>query len=329
MPSSAAAVADPARRGPVTPIGYSPVQQRVIDILGRRAGQSEHMDTSVAVDVREYLELALADAAERVPDGESLWLGKSHLHSFATCPGGWHAGLDAPFRWTIATVRGTVSHKAIELTLNWRGEAEPARMVDAAIAHIIDQGFSAGKYLRQLTTVELAELRSASIELVTAFEECFPPLRSRWRPVLEGRLRTEVAAGKIVLTGRPDLMLGQAARGGKVIVDLKTGRRSSRHAEDLRFYALIDTLRVGVAPRRIATVYLDAGQPEVETVTPELLLSAAERLATLANAMIGARWGGDRLELRTGPQCGWCPVRAGCAAGQEWEQIEDGDRERW
>lgn len=328
MPTAAPTTPRPSPAAPRSVAPYSPGQQRVIDLLGRRRGDGD-LDPDIAPRLRQRLEDGLADAAALIPDGESLWVGKSHLHSFATCPGSWMGALDVPFRWSIPTVRGTVSHKAIELTLNWRGEAEPSRMVDAAVTHIIEQGYSAGRFLRQLTTVELAELRSSAVELVTAFEECFPPLRSRWRPVLEGRLRTEVAGGKIVLAGRPDLTLGQAVRGGKVIIDLKTGRRSERHLDDLRFYGLIDAMRTGLPPRRVATVYLDAGEPAVEDVTAETLLSAAERVVTLVDGMVRSRWRGERVELRSGPHCGWCPVRASCAAGQEWEQADDGDRERW
>lgn len=308
---------------------YSPVQQRFIDLLGRRPDEADVLDPSLAAELRDRLEHGLADAAYRIPAGESLWVGKTHLHTFVTCPGSWHGALDLPFRWTIPTVRGTVSHKAIELTLNWRGPAEPSRMVDAAIAHLIEQGYSAGKFLRGLSTVELAELRCSAVELVTAFEECFPPLRSRWRPVLEGRLRAEFGDGKIVLAGRPDLTLGQAARGGKVIIDLKSGGRAARHADDLRFYALVDTLRVGIPPRRLATVYLDAGQPVVEEVSAEGLSEAVDRVVSVVDEMTATRWGGERIDLRSGPHCGWCPVQAGCVAGQEWERRDDIDRERW
>lgn len=329
MPTATPTTPRPSPSSGPGPAPYSPVQQRMVDVLGRRRDDAGGLDPDIAHALRRRLEDGLAEAAAAIPEGESLWVGKSHLHTFSTCPGSWVGSLDVPFRWTIPTVRGTVSHKAIELTLNWRGEAEPARMVDAAITHLIDQGYSVGRFLRQLSTVELAELRSSAVELVTAFEECFPPLRSRWRPVLEGRLRAEVAGGSIVLAGRPDLTLGQAGRGGKVIVDLKTGRRSHRHADDLHFYALIDAMRVGLPPRRVATVYLDACQPVVEDVSADSLLAAADRVVALVDGMVGARWRNERAELRSGPHCGWCPVRAGCAAGQEWEQADDGDRERW
>ncbi len=254
-----------------------------------------------------------------MPDGQTLWVGKSALAAFCSCPGRWRSQLDSPFEWTIPSVRGTVGHKAIELTLNWRGEVEPARAVDAAIEHLLDDHFSsAGRFLRTLSTVEMAELRGLAVSHVTAFEECFPPLRSRWRPVVDGRCRVECCEGRVVLSGQPDLTLGQAQRGGKVIVDLKTGSRRSHHVDDLRFYALLDTLRVGLPPRRLATVYLDSGQPVAETVTADVLGAAAERVVRAVTDMIDTRWGTAPTRLRSGPHCGWCPERASCPAGLEW-----------
>ena len=67
--------------------------------------------------------------------------------------------------------------------------------------------------------------------------------------------------GQVRLSGRPDLTIGQAqgALAGKVIVDFKTGRMHGSHVADLRFYALIDTIRIGTPPRMLATSYLDIG----------------------------------------------------------------------
>ena len=315
------------RRPPVADDRYRPAQQRVIDVLGRRPDDTDEIDAEVVAELRHELEERLAPVASQMPPGESLYVGKTPLATFGACPGRWLADLAAPFSWTVPSVRGTVSHKAIELTLNWRGEVEPSRAVDAAITRLIDDdGSSAGRFLRNLSTVELAELRSASVDLVTAFEECFPPLKPRWRPVIDGRNRAELCGGRVVLVGRPDLTLGQAGRGGKVIIDLKTGDRRRHHVDDLRFYALVDALRVGVPARRLATVYLDAGQPVVETVTVGVLEAATERVVRTVQDMVETRWGTLPVRLRTGRHCSWCPARERCTAGLEWARGMELDR---
>ncbi|MGK2929822.1 MAG: PD-(D/E)XK nuclease family protein, partial [Acidimicrobiales bacterium] len=298
-----------------------PAQQRVIELLGRHADDDAEIGPELAVSLRTELEERLADAAALVPAGEGLWVGKTPLAAFNSCPGHWRAQVDSPFSWSVPSVRGTVSHKAIELSINWRGEVEPGRAVDAAISRMLDDGTSAGRFLRTLSTVDLAELRSSAVDLVTAFEECFPPLKARWRPVVDGRSRAELCDGRIVLVGRPDLTLGQALRSGKVIIDLKTGNRQRHHVDDLRFYALIDTLRVGLPPRRLATVYLDAGQPVVEAVTGGVLEAATERVVRTVTAMAETRWGTMPTQLRPGHHCTWCPARERCATGVEWTAL--------
>ncbi len=302
-----------------TVLEYRPAQQRVIDLLGRHGDDVPDLGPEIAELLQDELDERLADVVDLIPPGEDLWVGKTPLAAFNACEGRWKAQLDAPFTWSVPAVRGTVSHKAIELTLNWRGEVEPGRAVDAAISHLVDDDFqSAGRFLRTLSTVDLAELRGAAVELVTAFEECFPPLKPRWRPVIDGRSRAELCDGRIVLSGRPDLTLGQALRAGKVIIDLKTGSPHQHHVDDLRFYALIDTLRVGLPPRRLATVYLDSGRPVAETVTVGVLEAATERVVRTIRAMIETRWGTAPTHLRPAGHCTWCPVAQTCATGLEW-----------
>ena len=71
-----------------------------------------------------------------------------------------------------------------------------------------------------------------------------------------------------------------------MIIDLKTGRPAHRHREDLRFYALVETLRTGVPPRKLASFYLDVGQPVIEDVTPAVLRTAVRRTLDGVNALI-------------------------------------------
>ena len=55
-------------------------------------------------------------------------------------------------------------------------------------------------------------------------------------------MRAELCGGRVVLSGKADLTLGQpeGTGAGKVIIDLKTGGFAPVHREDLRFYALLE-----------------------------------------------------------------------------------------
>ena len=139
-----------------------------------------------------------------------------------------------------------------------------------------------------VTDAERAELRGEVNDLLVKFLDCWPPLRPQWRPAPESRLNYDLFGGTIVLAGKVDLALGRAegTRAGKVLIDLKTGRSSPLHREDLRFYALIETLRLGVPPRRIATHYLDSGHLQIEDVNLDVLEAAVARTVDGIAAMV-------------------------------------------
>jgi hypothetical protein len=306
---------------------YSPAQQRIIELLRRRP-EDEPVGADVVAALHAELEERLAPVASQVPPGATLWVGKSGLQQLDTCEGRWQAEASSRFEWNVPAARGTVAHKAIELQANWRGESEPCRLVDEAIARLADGEGPLAAFLRALSTVELAELRQEAVGFVTAFEECFPPLKSRWRPVVDGPARVALAGGRIVLAGRPDLTLGRAADGGKVILDLKTGRPSSHHVDDLRFYALVDACKVGLPARRLATLYLDTGTPAVEQVTRGVLEAATERVVRSVEAMVELRTAARPAAVRPNPMCRWCPALASCETGSAWTAAEaDGEHE--
>jgi hypothetical protein len=145
--------------------------------------------------------------------------------------------------------------------------------------------------------------------------------------VVESRLRTEVAGGRIVLGGRADLTLGRSVgtTAGKVIIDLKSGNPAPGHRDDLRYYALVETLRLGTPPRLVASYYLDAARVETETVTEGLLEAAARRLVAGVQRLLELRRAPEQALRRTGPGCRWCPVLADCPEGTAHVEQRDAD----
>jgi len=249
---------------------------------------------------------------------DPLWVAKHQLVAVHGCETRFLAELDEPFAWTVPMARGTVTHKAVELGLHWRGEPAPVELVDEAIASLSQGTTGLGDWLSTRREAELAELRAASVELVAKFSECFPPLEKRWTPVTETRLRVEVCGGRVVLAGRVDLTLGQP-RGdvaGKVLIDLKTGGVSPAHRDDLRFYALLETIRIGTPPRLVATYYLDSGRAEVEAVREGLLDAALARTVDGIRRIAALRAEPHTARRLPGPPCGWCPALDDCTDGQ-------------
>ena len=306
----------------------NPAQAEVLAALGARPHERPEFDPRLREELRTGLQRSLAPVADRVPEGETLWVSKHLLSSVHGCEGMFLAQDDEAFAWTPQTARGTVAHKAIELSVSWRGDPSAGELVDEAIARLIASNDRIGDYLGALGEGERAELHGEANERVNMFLECFPRLEARWRPVAESRLRADLNDDRIVLSGKVDLTVGRAegVRAGKVLIDLKTGGFAPSHRDDLRFYALIETLRLGVPPRLLASYYLDGGRLQQEEVSEDTLAVAFERVVAGADAVIALRHEGREPVLRPGAPCRWCPRRTDCDVGQRYlEERADED----
>ena len=234
--------------------------------------------------------------------------------------------LEDSFSWSPAVAGGQVAHRAIQLMLNWRGDPIPADLVDEAIARLVDNDTTLGDWIAGLSQADLSDLRGTAVDKVIKFQECFPPLDKRSAPTTESSVRWPLE-GPIILSGKVDLTLGRpsGAESRKVIIDLKTGWVSPKHREDLRFYALVETLRTQVPPRKLASFYLDAGEPVVEDVTEGVLRTATRRLLDAINAEIELRFEGREPVKRPGRSCRWCPLQPECAEGRAF--LSGGDEQ--
>ena len=112
--------------------------------------------------------------------------------------------------------------------------------------------------------------------------------------------------------GRPQ---GRESR--KVIIDLKTGRVSQRHREDLRFYALVETLVRDVPPRKLATFYLDSAEPIVEDVTEGVLRTALRRTLDGIHRLIQLQIEGEVADQEAGHVVPLVPVPRRVRRGAE------------
>ena len=299
---------------------YNPTQQEVVSLLGAPKGDRPTFDAGLRDELRSLLEERLERLVATISsdrfDDDVLYLSKYMLTQALGCERKFMAELAEPFQWSIPTARGTVTHKAIELSVHWRGEAPPLELVDEAMARLTNADKSIADYLQRCDENERAELRAEAGAAMTQFLECFPPLKPQWRPTTDSPIRAELHRGLIVLSGKPDLTLGQpeGTVAGKVIIDFKTGRFSPAHREDLRFYALLEALRI-LPPRLLATYYLDQGRFHPEEVTRDLLLSATERVIDGAHRFVELVSRHREPTVAPGPACRWCPIQLDCDEG--------------
>ncbi len=292
----------------------APSQQRVVD--ERRAFDQvrPRFGAGLAASLRRRMEAALAPVADRLD--HPLRVGKHDIGSVHTCEAYFRAEKDH-FSWAPRNAYGAVAHRALRLSLSLREEPPPLDLVDMAIDAYVGEDEadgSLGRYLQSATYLELAEMRAQANDVVVLFFECFPPLRREWRPRTDTPIVVSLCAERISLRGRPDLALGQARgdEAGVLIVDLKTGRSYPHHLDDLRFYALLQALKVGVPPYRVASYYLDSATFLAEDVTVGTLESAAGRavdgIRKIARLLMDAAPAG----ITPGPACRWCRLRHQC-----------------
>ncbi|WP_419916348.1 PD-(D/E)XK nuclease family protein [Candidatus Poriferisodalis sp.] len=307
--------------------GLLPAQQATLDAIRTPAEHRPAYPAGFANELRNDAESALnrlVDAARNI-DSRGLWVAKRDLAGVFGCEARYVADADMPFEWSVPTARGTVLHKAVELSTHRRFEPEDA--VDAALERLVADDDNLGGFLAEASDGERADLTANCVALLARFGETFPPMQRAWRPAAEVRARARLCGGAFVLNGKYDLTLGSPSplggpdrlqRAGKVIIDLKTGSRTPTDPEDLRFYALVETLSVGVPPLGVGSFYVAEGRIEHETVTAEVLNSALRRTIDGIGRLISLRT--DRREPRRvpGPPCRWCPISVDCGPGQEW-----------
>jgi len=298
----------------------APVQRRVLEELLAVDQPRPLAEPATAQRIRDLIEQELAGAVASLPaGGPPLVIGKSALDAL-DCDGRYLDRLQTPFTWVPAMVAGTLAHTGIAVDLAGGWARDPTEVVTHAWQAFATSGTPAGHYLSELGGADADALRGRALNLVVEFREIFPPL-PEWVPVrCEPELAVTLLGGRLRLRGKPDFAIGRAQHAGRrrlLLVDLKTGRRNAlRNRADMRFYALLATLKYGVAPFRVATFYMDEAGWDAEDVDDDVLEAAgrtvAEKVARAARLVHPPP--DAELRLEPGPACQWCGRAPGCPA---------------
>jgi len=162
-------------------------------------------------------------------------------------------------------------------------------------------------WIEGLSAARRSELRAEVGRQADGIRQRWPALDPAWLPRTREPIRVELAHGRVELAVRIDLVLGRPAvlDASVALVEVTSALLRPGHRDDARLGALAETLRSGAPPFAVATYSTRTGELDVEAVTPELLVGAANRLVAGVRAMIP---GGKRSAAGAAP---WC---AGCAA---------------
>jgi len=295
----------------------NPAQQEVLDLLGATAEDRPSFAPTLKATLRADLEDALADLASEISPDAPMFVNKHDLAMVHGCERRHLAEKEKPFEWSPPMARGTIAHKAIELSMHQRRRPIPLELIDEAMDRLERSDDSISYWLSTCSETDRAEVRAFANERVATFLECFPPVKVGWSPVTEARMRLELLSHRIVISGRSDLTLGRAdgLTAGKVIIDFKTGSMSPTHIDDLRLYALLETMRIGTPPRLVASYYLDAGTAQAEAITEDVLHTAVARSADGIRKLHELAVGTRAPVFRPSWGCRWCPIRTECEPG--------------
>ena len=139
-----------------------------------------------------------------------------------------------------------------------------------------------------------------------------------WLPRTQEKVVVPLVGGRVIMSGVVDLAFGGPAgeRASVCVVELKSGRRRVEHRGDLHFYALLETLRSGAPPFRIATYYTRTGELDVEAVTEDVLVGSLQRVLAGAVKLCRLAAGTEPVRSPNG-LCAWCSDLPRCGPGQE------------
>ena len=286
----------------------NPSQRNVLAHLGAKLADRPFFSEQLQSELKEELSIRLSKFQDFIPKNETLFVSKFHLNQIMRCERQFVADRESQFEWSVPTARGLISHKAIELSVFWEREVEPLSLVDEALSRCASGDDALASWLYGLQDGDRSQLRSDVNNRVGTFLESWPPLKKEWRPMLEAPIRAEFAEGAIILSGKVDLSLGRplGTTAGKVIVDFKTGNFYSSHREDLRFYALLEAIRLGVPPRMVATYYLDRSEFSSEHITENVLESALFRVEDGVEKIVNILFKGTEPKMCSSEWCALC-----------------------
>ena len=302
----------------------TPAQQATLDLIRLPANERITHHSTIRAQIQLELEKETVNLVDQID--EPLWVSKRQLQAVTSCEVLYEAQQEESFEWKIPMTRGQIFHKCVELSIHLSPSRSAAELVDEAMTSIINRGDGLGTFLFELTDIERAEIRSEVASLLQTFFDTFPPLQNSWNPTTELPRKVILHRGKIVLQGRFDLTVGRPDEltAGRVLIELKTGRAVPHHLDDLRFYALLETLVVGVPPALLASFYVDAGTVQVEAVDEDLLRSAIQRTSNAVKRLLQLRLKESQPERRASGSCRWCPVADDCPTGQSWLEEANG-----
>jgi hypothetical protein len=276
-------------------------------------------DPSLIAAARAHLEAAAAGWVEALPEGVIVRVTKDAVAGVRRCELRHVAELaarDVPHDRPLppALVRGRLLD-ALFRQVATSGSVGDDPVADAVAACAIEDD-DVGSALLALDEDDRALVRDEVVAAARRLASDWPVMPAGSGLRTQERILVELAGGRVVLSGRPDLTVGRPTRlrAGVLVVEAKSGGFRAAHLDELRFYVLLEALRWQVAPFRAVVWSLGEGRIEVLDVDADLVWSETLRVAD-AVARLARLAAGEVPRASGNPLCPSCPLVGSCPDG--------------
>jgi hypothetical protein len=274
------------------------------------------VDPGLAGGLRDWLEDGLAGVADCGPrDAGPVRVTKEALTGVLLCEAHLVARRSSPRNVTVELARGSLVDALFRQWVTTGHLDDPWSDALGAV-HVDGDGDILG-FLDAMAPESRVELAAEVAEHAAGIVARWPVPSPTWLPRTQERLVVPLVGGRVVLSGVVDLAFGGPAgeRASVCVVEIKSGRRRIEHRGDLHFYALLETLRSGAPPFRIATYYTRTGELDVEPVTDDVLVGALQRVLAGTVRLCRLAAGSEPARTPNG-LCAWCTALPECGPGQ-------------
>jgi hypothetical protein len=258
----------------------APAHQAVLALLRHGSGPRPRFDPGLSGGLRAWLEDAAAELVEdRGEDAPALFLGPRRLlgdPAAAAAPRMAHSVGHYPTEWVRsclvrALFRQLVTAGCVSDPLT---DAVDALRVDPRRAGMV-------QHIDGLNARERAALSASLAGHAAHLVDLTPRFAPGWLPRTGDRVTIPLAGGRVMLGGTFDLLVGAPVPGTSTLcaVGLTTGGRWAQARATLHYLALLETLRSGTPPYRMALLHSAAGHYGVEDVTEEHLRVIVSQVA--------------------------------------------------
>jgi hypothetical protein len=268
-------------------------RDEVLALLRDGSGRRPRFDPRLAGGLRAWLEDGAAElVAARGEDAPPLFLGPRLLWGGAVpAPdpaelarpsgdgidaGDAGSGLDAGTLgagpYPVEFVRSCLVRALFRQMVTTGRVDDP--LTDALDALGVDPGrVGMVRHIEGLSAEGRAGLAASLAAHVAHLEHLTPRFAPGWLPRTNDRIAIPLAGGRVVLCGVFDLLVGAPAPGTATLcaLGLTTGGRWAQARTTLHYLALLETLRSGIPPFRVALLHSGVGRYGVEDVLEEHL----------------------------------------------------------